>query len=51
MDLNRNFPTPGWQHEAVEHWVRLTRKDPRRWPGNTAQSERETRFVVQAMSQ
>jgi murein peptide amidase A len=51
VDLNRNFPTPGWQHEAAEHWVNRTRKDPRRWPGNTAQSEPETRFVVQSMSQ
>jgi murein peptide amidase A len=51
VDLNRNFPTPGWQHEAAEHWVNRTRKDPRRWPGNTAQSEPETRFVVQTMSQ
>jgi murein peptide amidase A len=51
VDLNRNFPTPGWQHEAAEHWVQRTRKDPRRWPGNTAQSEPETRFVVQTMSQ
>ncbi len=51
VDLNRNFPTPGWQHEAAEHWVHRTRKDPRRWPGNTAQSEPETRFVVQTMSQ
>jgi murein peptide amidase A len=51
VDLNRNFPTPGWQHEAPEHWVQRTHKDPRRWPGNTAQSEPETRFVVQAMNQ
>ena len=51
VDLNRNFPTPGWQHEAADHWVQRTRKDPRRWPGNTAQSEPETRFVVQTMSQ
>jgi murein peptide amidase A len=51
VDLNRNFPTPGWQHEAAEHWVQRTRKDPRRWPGTSAQSEPETRFVVQTMSQ
>jgi murein peptide amidase A len=51
VDLNRNFPTPGWQNEAPEHWAQRTRKDPRRWPGNTAQSEPETRFVVQTMSQ
>ena len=51
VDLNRNFPTPGWQTEAPEHWAQRTRKDPRRWPGNTAQSEPETRFVVQTMNQ
>ena len=51
VDLNRNFPTPGWQTEAPEHWVQRTRKDPRRWPGNSAQSEPETRFVVQTMAQ
>jgi murein peptide amidase A len=51
VDLNRNFPTPGWQHEAAEHWANRARKDPRRWPGHTAQSEPETRFVVQTMNQ
>ena len=51
VDLNRNFPTQGWQTEAPEHWAQRTRKDPRRWPGNSAQSEPETRFVVQTMNQ
>ena len=51
VDLNRNFPTPGWQIEAPEYWAHRTRKDPRRWPGITAQSEPETRFVVQTMGQ
>ena len=51
VDLNRNFPTHGWHTEAPEHWVQRARKDPRRWPGNSAQSEPETRFVVQTMAQ
>lgn len=49
VDLNRNFPTPNWKRETAVYWNKTTRKDPRRWPGKTAASEPETRFLVDEM--
>jgi murein peptide amidase A len=46
VDLNRNFPTANWAQMAPVYWEQRTKKDPRRWPGPVAQSEPETRFVV-----
>ena len=45
VDLNRNFPTPNWQHDAPYYWEVRTRKDPRRWPGPSPLSEPESRFI------
>ena len=45
VDLNRNFPTPGWEHDAAVYWEKRTRKDPRRWPGPKPLSEPESRFL------
>lgn len=45
VDLNRNFPTPGWETEAPKYWEQRTRKDPRRWPGPRPMSEPETQLV------
>lgn len=45
IDLNRNFPTPDWQKEAPGYWARVTRKDPRRYPGKAPISEPESRWV------
>ena len=45
VDLNRNFRTPGWDHDAPLHWQTRARKDPRRWPGPSSLSEPETRFL------
>lgn len=45
VDLNRNFPTPNWEHDSVVYWEKRTRKDPRRWPGKASLSEPETRFL------
>ena len=50
VDLNRNFPTPRWAKEAPVYWAQRTRKDPRRYPGRTALSEPESRFVVETMA-
>lgn len=47
VDLNRNFRTPGWDHEAPQHWHKRAHKDPRRWPGSSPLSEPETRFLNQ----
>lgn len=45
VDLNRNFPTPGWQQDAPRYWAKATGKDPRRFPGNAPLSEPETRWI------
>ncbi|UGQ46109.1 M14 family zinc carboxypeptidase [Massilia endophytica] len=45
VDLNRNFPTPGWEREAPAYWARRTGSDPRRFPGKTPLSEPESRWI------
>jgi protein MpaA len=47
VDLNRNFPTPGWHKEAPIYWARATARDPRRYPGPSPLSEPETRSLNQ----
>lgn len=49
VDLNRNFPTPNWEHDAAVYWEKRTRKDPRRWPGRQPLSEPESRFLHDEM--
>lgn len=46
VDLNRNFPTPNWLDESLQHWVRQTGSNPRRYPGGAPMSEPETRWLV-----
>jgi len=50
VDLNRNFPTPGWAQEAPRYWEKRTRRDPRRWPGPVPLSEPETAFLHAQMA-
>ena len=50
VDLNRNFPTPGWDREALKYWDQRTHRDKRRYPGPQALSEPESRYVVQTLS-
>jgi hypothetical protein len=50
VDLNRNFPTPGWQQDAPRYWVKRTRNDPRRYPGPAPLSEPESRLVYDEMT-
>lgn len=45
VDLNRNFPTPGWAQDAPVYWEKRTRRDPRRWPGKQPLSEPESQFL------
>lgn len=45
IDLNRNFPTPDWERDARDYWVRRAQRDPRRNPGEKAGSEVETRWL------
>jgi protein MpaA len=49
VDLNRNFPTPGWSREARHHWARKTGKNPRRFPGLEPLSEPESRWIYEHM--
>jgi murein peptide amidase A len=49
VDLNRNFPTPNWDREALSYWEKRTRKDPRRWPGQKPLSEPESQFLHEEM--
>ncbi|MCL2021717.1 MAG: M14 family murein peptide amidase A [Betaproteobacteria bacterium] len=49
VDLNRNFPTPDWSRDALAYWQRRTGKDPRRYPGEEAMSEPETRWLTDAI--
>jgi murein peptide amidase A len=45
VDLNRNFPTPNWAHEARRYWSVSTKRDPRRYPGPAPNSEPESRAL------
>ena len=49
VDLNRNFPTPGWDKEAPTYWAKRTRSDPRRYPGPKPLSEPESRWLHDEM--
>lgn len=50
VDLNRNFPSADWVELAHTYWQARTGSDPRRYPGPTAASEPETRFLVEEMA-
>ena len=50
VDLNRNFPTPGWEKDAPLYWEKRTRRDPRRFPGHSALSEPESQFLHAQMA-
>ena len=45
VDLNRNFSTPDWNSDAHKYWQERTGRDPRRYPGEKASSEIETRWL------
>jgi murein peptide amidase A len=49
VDLNRNFPTPGWQQDAPRYWAKKTGSDPRRFPGTAPLSEPESRWLNEEM--
>ncbi|MGQ0698081.1 MAG: M14 family murein peptide amidase A [Panacagrimonas sp.] len=46
VDLNRNFPTADWTADAHAYWKRVARGDARRFPGPSAMSEPETRWLT-----
>jgi len=49
VDLNRNFPTPGWEQDAKRYWMKTTGSDPRRFPGQSPLSEPESRWLNDEM--
>ncbi len=46
IDINRNFPTNDWVADAVKYWTEKTKKDRRRYPGETGGSEPETKCAM-----
>ncbi len=46
VDVNRNFPTSDWEKEALSYWEKKLKKDPRRFPGNSPNSEKETKCAI-----
>lgn len=51
VDINRNFPTKDFKKNAVKIWRKRYRGDPRRYPGQNANSEPETRFQVDMIAE
>lgn len=49
VDLNRNFPTPDWQQDAMKYWVERTGRNERRFPGQAPASELETQWVLEQL--
>ena len=46
VDLNRNFPIGDWENTALKHWIEVTGKNPRRYPGELPLSEPESAWLV-----
>jgi protein MpaA len=46
VDINRNFPTSDWEQNALAYWKTKTKSDKRRFPGNAANSEKETKCAL-----
>lgn len=46
VDVNRNFPTSDWDKDALSYWDKKLKKDPRRFPGKTSNSEKETKCAI-----
>ena len=46
VDVNRNFPTKDWAHDARKLWLTSFKKDKRRNPGLAANSEPEVLFQI-----
>lgn len=46
VDLNRNFPMPGWQEATRDYWLHTTNKSLRHYPGPAPLSEPESWWLV-----
>jgi len=51
IDVNRNFPTKDWSESAIVNWKKGTSSNPRRFPGNEAGSEPETKCVMKHITE
>jgi len=47
VDLNRNFPSIDWPKLALKYWKKKEHLNKRRFPGNAAASEPETRCAME----
>lgn len=46
VDLNRNMPSADWSEKALKYWTQKGNKDPRKFPGDEAASEPETKWLI-----
>lgn len=46
VDLNRNFPNNNNHKASLDYWKNRNYSDPRRYPGESALSEKETQWIV-----
>ncbi len=51
IDLNRNFPTADWNEKAKEFWTKENKASPRRFPGDIAASEPETKCALKHLEE
>lgn len=51
VDLNRNFPSSDWEALAHDYWINRTKRNARRYPGEKAESEIETKWFVETIKQ
>ena len=46
VDLNRNLASADWTSEALSYWAQQTNRNTRRYPGPSALSENESRWLA-----
>lgn len=51
VDLNRNLPTKNWEVESKQRWKILEKENPRRFPGESANSESETKCMLSHLNE
>ena len=51
VDLNRNFPSPDWDELALDYWKNYYKSNKRRYPGPSAASEPETKWLVKVVEE
>jgi protein MpaA len=51
IDLDRNFPTSGGNHNAMQYWKENTNQNPDYFPGKQALSEPESQWLAEEIKQ